>query len=293
LDDITDLAGLRVVTYYEDEVDRVAEVIRKEFDIDPRKSVDKRETEPDKFGYNALNLVGKHLGKRESDVEYKKFANICFEIQVTSILRHAWSEIEHEWYDLKEGYPKPVRRRFYRLAALLEIAEAEFRDIRTSRMQYVQSVAVQVGAQVLDLPVNAVSMRSFIEQEPLVGEIDQLIAQARGIIVAKDLPELVVVRRAKAARLSGMARLQELRASLAKHGAALPEFAARCGRELKVPRPAHLPLPKGNCIHSLTMYLACLRGVESATQFMATMGFLAHTNVAGQVAIAREVAAAH
>jgi putative GTP pyrophosphokinase len=28
LDDITDLAGLRIITYYEDEVDRVAEVIR-------------------------------------------------------------------------------------------------------------------------------------------------------------------------------------------------------------------------------------------------------------------------
>src|SRR5258708_15617294 len=100
LDDITDQAGLRIITYYEDEVDRVAEMIKKEFTVDPDKSVDKRETEPDKFGYYAFNLVCTHADKRKSDVQFKKYANICFEIQITSVLRHAWSEIEHPWYDL-------------------------------------------------------------------------------------------------------------------------------------------------------------------------------------------------
>ena len=103
LDDITDLAGLRVITYYEDEVDRVALVLKGEFDIDWENSVDKRDTEPETFTYNALNYVCRHLEKRTSDVEYKKFAGVRVEIQITSILRHAWSEIEHEWYDLKEA----------------------------------------------------------------------------------------------------------------------------------------------------------------------------------------------
>jgi ppGpp synthetase/RelA/SpoT-type nucleotidyltranferase len=43
LEDVTDLAGLRVITYYEDDIDRVAEVIKREFDIDIENSVDKRE----------------------------------------------------------------------------------------------------------------------------------------------------------------------------------------------------------------------------------------------------------
>ena len=108
LDDITDLAGLRIITYYEDEIDQVAEVIKREFDVDLQNSVDKRQVEPDRFGYSALNYICRHLSKRTSDVEYKRFAGNCCEIQITSVLRHAWSEIEHEWYDLKEAYPENV-----------------------------------------------------------------------------------------------------------------------------------------------------------------------------------------
>jgi len=168
LRDITDLAGLRIITYYEDDIDRVAHVIKKEFDLDLENCVDKRNSEPDRFAYSALNYVCQHLEKRASDVEYKRFAGIRCEIQMTSILRHAWSEIEHEWYDLKTEYPRNIKRRFYRLAALLEIAESEFLDLRNSRTQYERSVAVRVEAQVPDLPIDSVSMRSLIEQEPLV-----------------------------------------------------------------------------------------------------------------------------
>jgi putative GTP pyrophosphokinase len=50
LDDITDLAGLRVITYYEDELDLVAQVLEREFNIDRKDSVDKRNTEPDRLG---------------------------------------------------------------------------------------------------------------------------------------------------------------------------------------------------------------------------------------------------
>jgi len=180
LQDITDLAGLRVITYYEDDVDRAAKVIEREFMVDQKNSVDKRDTEPDRFGYNALNYVCTHLPKRVSDVEYKKFAGVRCEIQITSILRHAWSEMEHEWYDLKDAYPAKVKRRFYRIAALLELAESEFLDIRNSRTQYERSVAVRVEANVLDLPIDAVSLRSFIEQENIVGQIDGSLAHVMG-----------------------------------------------------------------------------------------------------------------
>src|SRR6266404_519529 len=46
LDDITDQAALRIITYYEDEVDQVAEVIRREFQIDLENSTDRRNSEP-------------------------------------------------------------------------------------------------------------------------------------------------------------------------------------------------------------------------------------------------------
>jgi putative GTP pyrophosphokinase len=136
LNDITDQVAFRVITYYEDEVDRVAEIIKREFDVDSARSIDKRETEPEKFGYYALNYVCKYNGQRESQTEYRKYAGIFCEIQIVSILRHAWSEIEHPWYDLKPAYPATIKRRFARMAALLEIAESEFLNLRQIQSDY-------------------------------------------------------------------------------------------------------------------------------------------------------------
>ena len=49
--DITDVVGCRIITYFEDEVDKVADIISKEFEIDDNNSIDKRKIEFDRFGY--------------------------------------------------------------------------------------------------------------------------------------------------------------------------------------------------------------------------------------------------
>lgn len=52
LGDVTDVAGVRIITYFADDVDRVAERMGRWFDIDFNNSVDRRETlDPDRFGY--------------------------------------------------------------------------------------------------------------------------------------------------------------------------------------------------------------------------------------------------
>src|SRR5260370_29567843 len=179
LADITDQVALRIVTYYEDEVDRVADIVKKEFTIDRRNSLDKRETVPNRFGYYALNYVCRYLRARTSHVEYRNFANVWFEIQITSILRHAWAEIEHPWYDLKGAFPDNIKRRFARMAALLEIAEEEFLSLRKLQSDYRQSVDIQAEANVSDLAVDAVSLKTFIARDPLRAEMDRQITAIR------------------------------------------------------------------------------------------------------------------
>lgn len=294
LSDITDLAGLRVITYYEDDVDRVSQVLKREFNIDAKNSVDKRDVEPDRFGYNALNYVCGHLEKRIADVEYKKFAGIRCEVQVTSILRHAWAEMEHEWYDLKKSYPRNVKRRFYRIAALLELAESEFLDIKNNRILYEKSVAVRVEAKVPDLPVDAVSLRAFIEQDPVVGEIDESLGALLGKKVQNHIPEVSVILRSRLANRCGLKNMQELRDSLNLHKNSIPEFVRRCMSGLWPPQNPNSLISRGVCIHHLTMLLASLRGIRETTEFLAKFaGKPPAWDIARQVTIAEEVVAKH
>ena len=50
--EVTDLVGLRIITYYREDVTRVGEILKKEFQIDATNSVDKAAAlDPDRFGY--------------------------------------------------------------------------------------------------------------------------------------------------------------------------------------------------------------------------------------------------
>ncbi len=75
LSDITDISGIRVITYFADDVDAVAKVIEEEFDIDRENSVDKRALlDPDRFGYISLHYVAKLPNSRLQLTEYRRFS---------------------------------------------------------------------------------------------------------------------------------------------------------------------------------------------------------------------------
>jgi|SRR5579864_2047191 len=292
LQDITDLAGLRVITYYDDEIDRVAEAIEREFNIDTKESIDKRDTDPDRFGYRAVNLICGHLEKRLLDIEYKQFAGITCEIQITSILGHAWSEIEHEWYDLRDAYPKDVKRRFSVIAALFELAGREFVDIRKRRAEYGKVVALQVEANVPDIPVNAVSLRSFIEQDALVLQIDRALASALGMTLGGEITDNTLEFRSKAVLSAGLTKVQDVRAALEKYQKAIPTFALRCKRDVWPNSPHSPTTDRGICLYQLGSLLAAGQGEEKIRAFYKALGFgVPNWDISRQKDIAREVLA--
>src|SRR5690606_29316059 len=55
LEEITDVCGIRIITYLESDVDKVADILEAEFDVDRENSVDKRLMKIDQFGYRSLH----------------------------------------------------------------------------------------------------------------------------------------------------------------------------------------------------------------------------------------------
>jgi ppGpp synthetase/RelA/SpoT-type nucleotidyltranferase len=125
---LTDQLGVRVITYYESDVDPVAYFLRLRLEVDDKKSVDKRtQLNIREFGYRSVHLIAR---LREADARQPRYATLgrqLFEVQIRSILEHAWAEIEHETnYKAGVSFSDPYMRRFGAIAGSLEILEAQF-----------------------------------------------------------------------------------------------------------------------------------------------------------------------
>ena len=90
LEQITDLAGVRVITYFPDTVEEINQIIGDEFQIIERSDKGAELIEEDRFGYQSVHYLVKFTSQRSQFPEYAPFANIIAEIQVRTILQHAW-----------------------------------------------------------------------------------------------------------------------------------------------------------------------------------------------------------
>lgn len=177
--DITDICGLRVITYFDDDVKLISKLLEREFLIDFENSTDKADSlDPDRFGYLSVHYVVSNDVERNKLTEYKKFTGMKAEIQVRSILQHAWAEIEHDLgYKSRNGIPRTVRRRFSRLAGIFELADQEFRTIRDELTSYSSEVLVNIESSKSSVELDIVSLRAFIDNNEDIRRIDEYIAE--------------------------------------------------------------------------------------------------------------------
>jgi ppGpp synthetase/RelA/SpoT-type nucleotidyltranferase len=130
LTEITDLAGVRVITFFPKTLVEVDRILHEQFEI--IEIDDKSETlkEDDRFGYHSVHYLVRLQPNRTELAEYGRFKDLVAEIQVRTVLQHVWAEIEHDiQYKSVEAMPATIRRRFIMLAGLLELADREFQAI--------------------------------------------------------------------------------------------------------------------------------------------------------------------
>ncbi|MCY1691163.1 hypothetical protein OVA29_11120 [Exiguobacterium sp. SL14] len=87
-------------------------IIENEFAIDRDQSVDKSTLlDTTEFGYLSVHFVASLSEQRLALSEYGRFKDYTAEIQIRSILQHAWAEIEHDLgYKNPNSVPAEVKR---------------------------------------------------------------------------------------------------------------------------------------------------------------------------------------
>jgi len=160
LNDVTDVVGIRVVTYYTDDVDKVAVIAKNIFDIDWKNSVDKRKHQLNSFGYLSLHYI--------CYLKEGPLRTIPFEIQMRTALQHVWSAIEHDiGYKGAVKLPPEFVRQFSRLAGMLEMADDEFSRLRTTMTEYRRQVQSLVkSGHFSEVSLSSDSFSQFLELKP-------------------------------------------------------------------------------------------------------------------------------
>lgn len=131
LEQITDLAGVRIIAYFPNSLSDIDRMLSDEFTITERSDKGEVLIEEERFGYQSVHYLVRISDRRCSLAEYELFKGVVAEIQVRTILQHAWAEIEHDiQYKSAAVIPTEIHRRFMALAGLLEIADREFQAIQ-------------------------------------------------------------------------------------------------------------------------------------------------------------------
>lgn len=174
-----DLLGLRITCYFSDDIDRIAGIIGDEFQVDHSRSVDKgKQLGTREFGYRSVHRVAQISANRSELAEYHRYKSLRFEIQIRTVVQHAWAEIEHDLGYKQETIPEPMSRRFSMLAGVLELVDYEFMALRDGLAKYEKEADEAVRANATDLALDLATLTAMVKHDPKVKSLDRQVAEA-------------------------------------------------------------------------------------------------------------------
>jgi ppGpp synthetase/RelA/SpoT-type nucleotidyltranferase len=165
---ITDLAGVRIIAFFLSTVEQLDALIHDEFEVIEKlvkgELLDEKEM---KIGYQSVHYIVQLTSNRTALSEYAQYSDLVCEIQVRTILQHAWAEIEHDiQYKSVASLPQLVRRRFVSLAGLLEIADREFEAIGQEHERIQQDARTSIEEGRLDqVEITPDALKTYLDKK--------------------------------------------------------------------------------------------------------------------------------
>ena len=176
LREIIDLVGVRIITYYLEDVDEVGEIIQKNFQVDRAVTVDVAGDEVDRFNYKSVHHIIRITPPSSDTRDWGPYADLRAEIQVRTALQHAWSAVQHKLHYKSEiAMPKELQRRLFRLNAVIESADVEFSQLRDERARIESSYKQDVQQGLLTIPLDEASITAYIEDSETGDKIANLL----------------------------------------------------------------------------------------------------------------------
>jgi len=173
LQEVSDLAGVRVILYYEDHLPKVCKLLEKEFEIESSQSADKSNAlADDQFGYLSIHYVLNLSKARHELPEWTRYRDLKAEIQVRTVLQHAWASISHKLqYKRESETPRGDRRRLSRLAGLFELADEQFSVLRKQLSSTSRRIKRNVAQKKYGVAVDLASVTEYIRTSDAIARL--------------------------------------------------------------------------------------------------------------------------
>jgi putative GTP pyrophosphokinase len=224
-EEINDVLGLRVICFILSDVEKAKEVIEKNFNVIGRMDDKTEALGPDRFGYRSVHYIVSISANRQNLPEYENYKDLKFEIQIRTILQHAWAEIEHDRnYKSATGLPRELQREFSRLSAELESIDVRFQQLVDDTEKYRNSISQQTKEGKLDVDIDSVSIEGYFrekfgsEYQKRVELVDKDIIEelkSSGIKSLRDLDDRISKDREKYTRLAEITQNSAPRVAIA------------------------------------------------------------------------------
>jgi ppGpp synthetase/RelA/SpoT-type nucleotidyltranferase len=166
MDEITDQIGVRVITYLHSDVAAVADLLGDQLRVIDDRDMGEETARQGRFGYASRHLLVAVDPTRSAPPAYESLRGLRAQVQVRTILQHAWAEFEHAIRykgTIPEEHVPELDRRFTLAAGLLELADREFSKIRDQLQA--TTADHRAEADVSDPRIRPVDLATFLANE--------------------------------------------------------------------------------------------------------------------------------